>query len=428
MMKNKCAFTICATNYIGLAQVLEKSIFDYYEDLDFYIVVADEPRDTIKESFVNNILIAKQILSYNYTEQKWYEMAFKYDLTEFCTSIKPACIKYFFKFGYEKCLYFDPDIFAFSSIEKLYCILEDYDAILTPHITQIETDSTGNVSEQQLIRTGTFNLGFIGLKKTPKTLQFLSWWSKRLEDFCFRIRTENLFTDQKWIDLMPGFFGSELFISLDKGMNMAPWNFHERRVVNNGGCLKVMNRLTEDGNKDNLMFVHYSGYNYSALLNGEIEQNNISEMPIYDDLKVIFNVYSNALSNNTFAKFITEKYSYGYYSNGDVINNSLRKLYRALVEAEGYRDNPFTLESLLYKRAKKIKLISATYKTTKYSEISKKSRKRVAFINSGLRFLCKIIGIRRYYMVTRFFRIYGIWENHYFVLGDNDSNFKMRRW
>lgn len=427
-MNKNCAFTICATNYIGLAQVLEKSIFEYSEDLDFYIVVADEPRDAIKESFVNNILIAKQILSYNYTGQKWYEMAFKYDLTEFCTSIKPACIKYFFNLGYEKCLYFDPDIFVFSSLEKIYGILDKYSAIVTPHITQIETDSTGNVSEQQLIRTGTFNLGFIGLQKTPKTLQFLTWWSKRLEDFCFRIRTENLFTDQKWIDLMPGFFGSELYISLDKGMNMAPWNFHERRIVNNKGCLKVVNRLFDEGNKDSLMFVHYSGYNYSALLNGEIEQNNINEMPIYEDLNVIFNVYRDALLKNSFTKFIDEKYSYGYYSNGFGINNNLRKLYRALVEADGYSDNPFSLGSLLYKRAKKIRLISANYKTVKYSDISQKSWHRVGFVNSCLRFLCKIIGIKRYYMVTRFFRIYGIWENHYFILGDNDSDFKLRRW
>ena len=227
---------------------------------------------------------------------------------------------------------------------------------------------------------------------------------------------------------MPGFFGSELYISLDKGMNMAPWNFHERRIVNNKGCLKVVNRLFDEGNKDSLMFVHYSGYNYSALLNGEIEQNNINEMPIYEDLNVIFNVYRDALLNNSFTKFIDEKYSYGYYSNGFGINNNLRKLYRALVEADGYSDNPFSLGSLLYKRAKKIRLISANYKTVKYSDISQKSWHRVGFVNSCLRFLCKIIGIKRYYMVTRFFRIYGIWENHYFILGDNDSDFKLRRW
>ena len=41
MTKKNCIFTICAKNYIGLAQALEKSILQYNNNIDFYIVVAD---------------------------------------------------------------------------------------------------------------------------------------------------------------------------------------------------------------------------------------------------------------------------------------------------------------------------------------------------------------------------------------------------
>ena len=47
-MKN-CAFTIVAKNYIGLAQILEKSIREYYNDLLFYIIVADEIDNELKK-------------------------------------------------------------------------------------------------------------------------------------------------------------------------------------------------------------------------------------------------------------------------------------------------------------------------------------------------------------------------------------------
>ena len=86
-MKN-CAFTIVAKNYIGLAQILEKSIREYYNDLLFYIIVADEIDNELKKELSTNILVAKETL--NITPETWENMSFKYNLTEFCTSIKPA--------------------------------------------------------------------------------------------------------------------------------------------------------------------------------------------------------------------------------------------------------------------------------------------------------------------------------------------------
>src|SRR5574344_1382467 len=113
-MNNKnCIFTIVATNYVGLAQSLEKSIKRYNDNVDFYIVVADEPTTEIKNKLHKNVLIAKEFL--DYTTDKWYEMAFKYNLTEFCTSIKPPSISYFFSVGYDKVAYFEPDILCFNN-------------------------------------------------------------------------------------------------------------------------------------------------------------------------------------------------------------------------------------------------------------------------------------------------------------------------
>ena len=81
-MKN-CAFTIVAKNYIGLAQILEKSIREYYNDLLFYIIVADEIDNELKKELSTNILVAKETL--NITPETWENMSFKYNLTEFCT-------------------------------------------------------------------------------------------------------------------------------------------------------------------------------------------------------------------------------------------------------------------------------------------------------------------------------------------------------
>ena len=108
-MNKNCIFTICAKNYIGLAQTLEKSVKKYNNNVDFYIIVADEFNREEKTILGNNIFIAKEIL--NIDETLWINMSFKYNLTEFCTCIKPFTIEYFFtQKGYETVCYLDPDI------------------------------------------------------------------------------------------------------------------------------------------------------------------------------------------------------------------------------------------------------------------------------------------------------------------------------
>lgn len=413
-MKVNCAFTICATNYIGLAQVLERSIFEHYDELDFYIVVADEPKPVVKEGFEDNVLVAKDILSYNYTERKWYEMAFKYDLTEFCTSIKPASIKYFFNQGYEKCIYFDPDIYAFSSIKSIYDVLDNHSVVLTPHITQMEIDSTCNIKEQQLLKSGIFNLGFIGVRNNEKTFLFLDWWSKRLEDYSFHSIPENLFTDQRWMDLIPGFFGNDLFISLDKGMNMAPWNFHERQIRGDKGELMVENRIKHLDILNPLIFVHFSGYKYSNLINGDIQQKNIKSMKEYVDLDILFKSYQDALKNSSFTSYADYDYSYSFYENGTPIHPMARRLYRSIVENKGCEENPFICDSSVYRKTKHMGKSMVIMKDNSNNEF--KREMIIKIMNSILILIYKIIGTRLYFKALNVFKYYGTIENHSFLL------------
>lgn len=427
-MKKNVAFTICATNYVGLGKVLEKSIYEHYCDLDFYIVVADEPMDEVRKEFDENVIIAKEVLGY--PEQKWYEMAFKYNLTEFCTAIKPASILYLLEMGYEKCIYFDPDIFVFSSIEIIYKNLDHYYAIVTPHITEIERVFSGNVKEDRLLFSGTFNLGFFGIRKTPLSEMFLRWWSNRLENYCFANMAESLFTDQKWVDLLPSFFAEKLLICRDKGLNMAPWNFHEREIVQIDGKIYVCNRIHNNLPPVQLVFVHYSGYNYKNLLSGEVEQDNIKNMVEYEDLDVLFRLYRSALVEGEFSKFIDRKYMYNYFKNSKIsITNTERILFRGYIEGTDYRENPFLESSYFYKRIKKLGFLEETNKPIKFEEvINGNGSKKIDIINKLFKLLFKIIGPGKYYNLTRAFFKYSIWENHYFLICKNEDIYKIRQY
>ena len=77
-----------------------------------------------------------------YTAEKWNEMSFKYNLTEFCTSIKSMCFSYLFdQKKYEKGIFFDPDILIFNSLDFVFDSLTSYSIVLTPHVLNVNSIS-----------------------------------------------------------------------------------------------------------------------------------------------------------------------------------------------------------------------------------------------------------------------------------------------
>ena len=135
-MKRNCAFTICARNYLGLAKIMKNSFLSFY-NVDFYIFIADEIEDSLLS---DDILRCKTVLSIPL--ETWNKNSFKYDITEFCTYLKPHCFEYLFQTHTNVC-YFDPDIMFFSSPKFIYDEFIEHDFLLTPHLIEINIQQEG---------------------------------------------------------------------------------------------------------------------------------------------------------------------------------------------------------------------------------------------------------------------------------------------
>lgn len=415
----KAAFTICAKNYIGLALALGQSIKEHNDDIDFFIFVADEfTQNEQLDNLPSNIIIAKDAIGIPI--EQWNQMSFKYDLTEFCTSIKPSCFKYVFeKFEPDACIYFDPDILVFNSLNTIFYQLEKYSIIVTPHVTTIQSFYTGKLDERKLLYSGMFNLGFLALKRDEDAEKMLDWWEIRLEDRCFQNIMENYFTDQKWMDFLPSFFPTQLLVSPDLGLNVAPWNFHEREIIKVDSTYFVKNRV--ENNQTNifpLTFVHFSGYNYKALINGEIIQGNIENFDDYDDFKEIFDKYSEFIKKSEFTKYIELVYSYNYFSNGIMISRIYRALFRRLFEDNKINSNPFDANGTFYFSLEKSKVLNPQMqKADKVTmgTVANIERKTI-LINKLFDVMFKVLGANKFFMIVRLMRSYSKIENHVYLI------------
>lgn len=244
------AFTICSNNYLAKAQILAKSIKEK-EGVDVYLFLADEKSWEINyEDLVFDKVLLPEELEIDNLD--W--MLENYNVVEFNTAIKAAAFQFLFKkTPHDTIYYFDPDIKVYQPLSD-FNFWNDASILLTPHIlTPIPYDDK-LPDENLFLNHGIYNLGFLGLKRSPITNNFLSWWSKRLEYKCVIDLKEGYFVDQIWFNLVPTLFGS-VSITDHPGLNAAYWNLHERKISKRDGKFFV------NDNKE-LFFYHFSSFDF----------------------------------------------------------------------------------------------------------------------------------------------------------------------
>ena len=429
----KCIFTVCAKNYLGLAQILGSSVLKYEEGADFFIVVADEFDPAVPVERPQNALVAREILSID--DALWRNMSFKYNLTEFCTSIKPFCIEYFFINGYDAVCYLDPDTFLFSDFSYVWDCLGKYLIVTAPHVTIPQYPYKGDLPDRSFLFNGISNLGFGAFRKSDKVLNVVKWWQDRLKNQCFGEMLWAQCTDQKWTDFFPAFFESdELLFSNHLGLNLAPWNYFERKVSCSSGVWYVESRDGLSDRKDKLVFCHFAGYNYRDFaISGKVDNASrvrISNLAVYPDIEPLVEQYAQSLysGREAFEKYLSLDYSYGRFENGKPIDKLHRRLYNGMVSYYGYTKDPFsTAPDSLYRSFKKKGMISGGKSVDSVNETNISSfPKKLKILYSLLRVLYRIVGYKNYVLLLQFARRLSLYEMNTFLLGKDYENYQLR--
>lgn len=392
-------FTIVARNYLPFAKTLGDSIKATNDNVDFVIFLVDP----VSESIVAANEKHKIVETSNLGIKHYLQMAFKYDITEFSTALKPFLFNYLIRSGYEKVLYLDPDIYVYSSLVRITEALDKYSVVLSPHICCINNGSEkGATSEEDLLFCGVFNLGFIGIKNNLDGRSVVEWWMEKEFDKGFCDRSLSLFVDQKWMNFIPCFLGDRLLVSRDPGVNMAVWNLHERRLLSEENGLRV---IDSNDNTSPLCFFHFSGFN-------PIDPSRISSkhpsasFEKYPELETIFNAYSKKLIENGISASMKLPYLYNYFKNGKDILLLQRRIFNSLTSLGHEYIDPFEIgDGTFYQFLQKNALLQkgASVNSDKIGmKDMEKYEGKIKLINKFMLLLCRILGIQRYSLLLRF--------------------------
>ena len=330
------ACTIISKNYVAFARVLARSFFEHHPQGRFFVLLVDRNEGHIDPEEEDFELLEIEQLD-NVPDLRSF--LFKYTLLECNTAVKPYLLEHLFeRHDLERLIYFDPDIWITGSLDELAELLERHSIVLTPHL-DAPIDDDAWPSEQAILQSGAYNLGFIALRRSEVTRRLLSWWQDRLYDQCLVQIEKGLFVDQKWIDLVPGIFGGtdqEVYVLTHPGYNVAYWNLHGRTVTLEGEGPQV--------NDEPLIFFHFSGVEPESLEQVSKHQDRFT-LDGVGQAAELYRRYSELLIAAGYHDAMPWPYAFARFDNGVPIPEMARSLYHAQSPARRARfRDPFATD------------------------------------------------------------------------------------
>lgn len=406
-MKHNCIFTICSKNFLAQALTLKASLNKHEPKVDFHIFLADLSSPEIQELDV--IRLDESWIP------KWREMAFKYDVVEFNTSIKPFCFQKMLAIGYDNVVYMDPDLYVTHELSYLWDNLESHSVILTPHITSIELADEGLLPETDFLFAGIYNLGFVALRNNDIGLKIVQWWSHQLESYCFVSPSESLFTDQKWMNFIPSFFPKETLISDHLGLNVSYWNLHERELIVKNDGYFIRDKSSEK--EWPLLIFHFSGFKPTndKMISAHQPYYNVDSFPSFIP---IIKEYKELEEKNGYEHFSKLHYAFNAFEDGLLITGFQRRLYRA-TENEYSGENPFSPDSGFYQNLKKSNLLVRDKNSAinAYASVTTENRSRkLQLFEAMAKVVFKLVGVKRYASFVQHLRALSFFESHTFLM------------
>jgi glycosyltransferase involved in cell wall biosynthesis len=261
---------------------------------------------------------------------EWFH--FKYTKLELCTAVKPYAFEFLLhRFGLTNLVYLDPDTRLYGSPAPFLSELERASIVLTPHLTA-PLEGAEHPTDLDILRSGTYNLGFLALRRGESSERFLQWWQRRCFDFCVVDLPRGLFVDQKWMDLVPGMF-PDVSIMRHPGLNMAYWNAGERVLAQRNGRWEV--------NGQPLVFFHFSGFQPLDPESFSIHQGRfrLSDLPQVRELALS---YRDDVLREGYQTCASWPYAYGAFANSEPIPDAGRRIAYAEEDIRSHVRDPFS--------------------------------------------------------------------------------------
>jgi hypothetical protein len=338
-MQGVVVATIVAKNYLSFARVLADSFRRQHPDVPFFVLLTDEVDgyfDPDAEPF--QLLRLSDLKIPNLPRFR-----FHYSQQELTYAATPYLLSHLLDEGFSRAAFLKQESLVVGDLTPILALLKDSPIVLTPHLLE-PLSSAGEIErELNILQSGVYNVGFLGVSESAAAREFLAWWSDRLYEHCRRDVPQGMHFEQRWLDLVPAFFPAARVVR-DHGFNVGHWNLPERAINFRGAHLMPDSEafmpdgaaLMPDGAA--CRFFRFSGFDPERPQEITRYVRRL-DMDDIGDTAELFRRYVALLEAAGYHETKTWPYAYGFFDNGAQVTDRARRLYRELGrDAERFGD------------------------------------------------------------------------------------------
>jgi hypothetical protein len=319
--------TIAAKNYLSFARVLARSFLAHHPRVPFFLVLSDEVDGAFDPAAEPFRLLHLEELGIPHLRR----FCFRYSRQQVAVAAKSYLVGHLLDRGFERAVFLDADVLVLSDLTPLLAPADPRSIMLTPHLLAPLAGAERAARELNILQSGVYNAGFVGVSDTPAARRFLAWWQDRVYLHCRHALAEGLHNDQRWLDLVPAFF-EDVCILRDPGCNVAHWNLPEREIQVCQGAVLVDGRPCR--------FFHFSGFRPEEPQTVTKHSRRLTMADIGPAAR-LFERYASLLAAAGCQETRSWPYAYGFFDNGVAIPDVAREIYLELGEAVGPFGDPF---------------------------------------------------------------------------------------
>ncbi len=330
MSPHLAAGTVVAKSCLSFARVLAASFAEHHPDIPFFVLLADEVErcfDPAAEAFE---LLQLGELAIPHLER----FRFRHLQQPLSYAAAPFLVEHLFDRGYERVLFLKQESLVVGDLAPLFDRLEGSPIVLTPHLVEPLSGAGAAVRELNVLLSGSFNLGVLGVSAAPEGRRFLAWWEDRVLHHCRHAVGEGLHYEQRWIDLVPALFAGASIVR-DPGANVGHWCLPEREVEVRDGAVWA-------GGERCSVF-RFSGFDPETPEAVTRYSNRLRRADLGPAAQV-FTRFLGLLAAVGHGETRAWPYSYGRFDNGVEIPEISRRIYDGLGEAVEAFGDPFHSE------------------------------------------------------------------------------------
>lgn len=223
-MPRRAIVTLVTRDYAHYAQVLMGSCRAAHPECTLFVCYADRPPADWRETVAGTRVVHGDELAVD----DWRRFTFQYTPFELSCALKPHLLRHVLDQGYDEVVYLDGDMMVYGPLVSVFEALDRSSLVLTPHLLTPLPDDGERPHEQAFLVSGTYNAGFLAVRRDGTTGRFLDWWTAMVAQRCITDLAASLFVDQKWLDLVPGMFPG-VHVLRDPGCNAGHWTLSQFR-------------------------------------------------------------------------------------------------------------------------------------------------------------------------------------------------------